>query len=94
MQLLFEGGDYTRMASNRRNTVFVTVYLLQTKCKLNQFVNGPLVFKLVGQLSIIQSEMVPFRNQAEWPSGLESGFTSSPNGMKAVQGGRTDSPWP
>ena len=38
--------------------------MLQTDCKLDQFVNRPPVFKLVGLL--MQSEMVPFRNQAEW----------------------------
>ena len=41
-------------------------YMLQTNCKLDQFVNRPLVFKLVGPLSIIQSELVLFINQAEW----------------------------
>ena len=83
-----------------------TLYMLQTDCKLDQFVNGPPVYKqviqflnLVGPLSIIQGEVVPFRNR---PNGLKAGrtawklaewFTSSPNCMKAVQACRTNSPW-
>ena len=51
--------------------------MLQTNCKLDQFVNGPLVYKPVVQFLIIQSEVVPFRNQAKqfesWPNGSEAG---------------------
>ena len=53
--------------------------------KLDQFVNSPLVykashpvFKLVGLLLIMQSKVVPFRNQAKqfesWLNGLEAGW--------------------
>ena len=37
-----------------------STYMLRTNCKLDQFVNGPPVYKLVGPLSVIQSEVVPF----------------------------------
>ena len=53
-----------------------TAYMLRTDCKLDQFVNGPLVYKLVHPLSAIQSEVVPFINRAEqfesWLNGLEA----------------------
>ena len=53
---------------------------------INWFYNWS-VFELVGPLSIIQSEVVPFRNQAER-------LTSSSNSMKAVQTCQTNSLWP
>ena len=46
-------------------------------------------FKLVGLLSIIQSEVVPFINQAEWFESwpmawkLAEWFTSSPKGNES-----------
>ena len=42
---------------------------------------------LIGPLLVIQTEVVLFRNLAEW-------FATSTNGMKAVQACRTNSPWP
>ena len=49
--------------------------MLQTNYKPDQFVNKPLVYKLVLQ----QGEVVPFRNQAEWfeswPDGLETSIS-------------------
>ena len=79
---------------------FTAMDMLRTDCKLNQFVNGPPVYKpvsLVGPLSIIHSEVVPFRNQAErfesWPNGLEAGrmVYKQPERHEAYQ---TNSPWP
>ena len=69
--------------------------MLQTNCKLDQFVNGTLVYE-----PVIQSlnwlahfhEVVLFRNRAErfksWLNGWEAG---SLNGWEAVQ---ANSPWP
>ena len=50
--------------------------MLRTDCKLDQFVNGPPVYKPVNRFSVIQSEVVPFINRAEqfesWLNGLEA----------------------
>ena len=52
-------------------TAALTIDMLRTDCKLDHFVNGPPVFKLVGLLSVI-SEVVPFINRTEsWLNGLE-----------------------
>ena len=54
--------------------------MVQTDYKSDQFVNRPLwpFSFLVGLLSTVQGEVVPFTNQAER-------FESWPNGMKVVQ---------
>ena len=61
------------------------LYMLRADYKLEQFVNGPLVYKpvipflnLLAHFSNIQSEVVPFENLAkwceDWLNGLEAGW--------------------
>ena len=61
----------------KTNVCACNVYRWRTDCKLDQFVNGPPVYKLVGPLSIIQTKVIPFINQAKqlesWLIGLEVG---------------------
>lgn len=59
------------------------------------------VFKWAGLLSIIQSELVPFRNQDKrfesWLNSLEAGwmvYKQSEQHESEVQSCRTNNPWP
>ena len=59
----------------------VPLFMSQTDYKLDdQFVNRPPVYKLVGPLSIIQAEVVQFRNQSKrfesWLNDLQARFFS------------------
>ena len=66
---------------------------INVRCEPIANLNGPPghpVFKLVSPLSIIQNEVVPYGlkvGQMVWK--VAERFTSSPNGMKAVQAEQT-----